>query len=357
MLNYHRTIKISSVLIASITFLSACATTDGTEDIDDTYMRSGKGPELQLPAQDGELKVSDDYRVPEGQVITNRQPQGKQLNLEPPQLLLIAGDGVREVSDSEQPTVWIRSDKQQLISYIKRFMDSQNITFDQPDEVTVATSWISDDDESAVSKRIGAYYVEGQRHKFSFSIIESNPNEVALQSKHLSNQQRQNDEWVNVETSDRVAKQFLNYFVGYYDSERTREARARILQEAKIDVELGYSDQGSLALITEREFLAVWDQLPRVLEALNLSITDRDRSEKTYYFTVPEDDDGFWSWIGEDESSKVELEPGNYQMKLQELSAGGISMSFYDAEGVMLDSSIVTRIYPEFAAEFKRGKE
>lgn len=111
-------------------------------------------------------------------------------------------------------------------------------------------------------------------------------------------------------------------------------------------------------MVTQREFLAVWDQLPRVLEGLNLEITDRDRTEMTYYFNVREPDDGFWSWFGDDENkAKVNLEPGSYQIKLSELSAGGISMSFFGAEGQLLDSSTVTRIYPDFSAEFKRGKE
>ena len=49
MLNYHKTIKTISLAVSAVVVLSACATTDGTEDIDDRYMNSDKGPELQLP--------------------------------------------------------------------------------------------------------------------------------------------------------------------------------------------------------------------------------------------------------------------------------------------------------------------
>lgn len=357
MLNYQKTIKILSLSIASALFVSACATSDGTEDIDDSYMKSPKGPQLQLPPGTSEIKATDSYRVPEGTVITQRDAKGKKLSLEPPQLLLIAGDGVWVDTERAEPTVWVRADESELIAYIERFMKSQSLAYQEPSNDTITTEWIVADGESKISERLGPYHVENQRHKFSLNIVDKKPNEVALQAKHLAYQHQVDGQWVDVETSERVAKQFLNYFVGYYDSERTREARERILQEAKIDMELGYNDQGSLALITEREVLAVWEQLPRVLTALNLEITDHDRSEQTYYFNVREPDDGFWSWFGDDENkAKVDLEPGSYQIKLVELNAGGASMNFYGAEGNLLESNIITRIYPEFSAEFKRGK-
>ncbi|GEM_PF-1549325 len=357
MLNYHKTIKTISLAVSAVVVLSACATTDGTEDIDDRYMNSGKGPELQLPPGTTEVNVTDGYRVPEGTVITNREAKGKQLTLEPPQLLLVAGDGIWEDTERQQPTVWVRGNSEELVQYIERFMTSQNISYQESGAGSVSTDWISDTDESQVSEHLGTYSFEGERHKFSLNVVDTKPNEVALQADHLAYQQNKDDQWVDVETSSRMAKQFLNYFIGYYDSERTREARERILQQAKINVELGYNDQGALALVSEREFLAVWDQMPRVLGALNLEITDRDRSEKTYYFRVNEPDDGFWSWFGSDENeAKIDLEPGDYQIKLSELNAGGVSLSFYGAEGEPLDSSTVTRIYPEFSAEFKRGK-
>ncbi|WP_223669180.1 outer membrane protein assembly factor BamC [Kangiella shandongensis] len=359
MLNYHKNIKVLALSVSAAVLVSACATSgDGSEDIDDRYMQSQKGPDLQLPPGTSEINVQDGYRVPEGAVITEREPQGKAMSLEPPQLLLVAGDGVWEDTERAEPTVWIRGDAEQLISYIERFMQSQNLSYNEPANSLVETDWITDTEDNQVAERLGSYYVDGQRHKFRLSIVDKKPNEVALQAKHIANQRYQDEQWNSVATSQRVAKQFLNYFIGYYDSARTREARQRILQQAKVDFELGYDDQGSLALITERKFLAVWEQMPRVLTALNLSITDRDRSEQTYYFNVKEPDTGFWSLFSSDnEKVKVDLEPGDYQVKLSELASGGISMSFYGAEGDKLEDNVVTRIYPEFAAEFKRGKE
>lgn len=358
MLNYPKNIKVLALSISVAILLPACASTgDGSEDIDDRYMKSQQGPALQMPADTTELEIEDSYRVPEGTVITQRDAKGKAMNLEPPQLLLVAGDGIWEDTERSKPTVWVRGDSQQLVKYIERFMKAQGIGYAEPSVQSVTTDWISDSEESAVSEYLGSYYVEGQRHKFELKIVDSKPNEVALQAIHLANQHNIDGQWTDVKTSERVAKQFLNYFIGYFDSERTREARERILQEAKVDFELGYSDKGSLALITEREFLAVWEQIPRVLTALNLSVIDRDRSAKTYYFNVKEPESGFWSWFSSDEDAKVDLEPGDYQLQLSELSTGGMAMSFYGAEGEQLDSSLVTKLYPQFSAEFKRGKE
>ena len=210
MLNYPKTIKILSLSFGSALFLAACASTDGTEEIDDRYMQSPQGPDLQLPPGTSEVSVTDGYRVPEGTVITAREAQGKKLSLEPPQLVLVAGDGVWEDTERAQPTVWIRGDQPQLVSYIERFMKSQGISYEEPSESTVTTGWVSDTDENEISERLGAYYVEGQRHKFSLDIVERKPNEVALQANHLASQQLQDDKWSDVATSERVAKQFLN---------------------------------------------------------------------------------------------------------------------------------------------------
>ncbi|AOE50065.1 outer membrane protein assembly factor BamC [Kangiella sediminilitoris] len=359
MLNYHKKTKVISLSICAAVVLSACATSgDGSEDIDDSYISSQQGPELQLPPGTTEIEVRDGYRVPEGTVITRREAEGKAMSLEPPQLLLITGDGVWVDTERTEPTVWVRSDAQQLMTYIDRFMDSQKLSYNQSGQNTIRTDWITDSDGTDLAERLGSYYVEGQRHKFELAIVDQKSNEVALQANHLASQQYREGQWIDISTSQRVAKQFLNYFIGYYDSERTREARKRILQQAKVDFELGYDDQGALALVTEREFLAVWEQMTRVLTALNLSITDRDRSEKVYYFNVKEPDSGFWSiFFDDDEAAKVALEPGDYQVRLSELYAGGVSLTFYDAEGEKLDDSTITRIYPEFVAEFKRGKE
>ncbi|NVK21427.1 MAG: outer membrane protein assembly factor BamC [Kangiellaceae bacterium] len=358
----RNTLNLSLVVTAALS-VSACSwfsANDGSEDIDDRYMQSQQGPDLQLPPNTTELKVEDQYRVPEGVVITERDAQGKMLNLEPPQLLLIGGDGVREDKEQAQPTVWVRNSGSQMMDYINRFVQQQNIALSNSSAQAIETDWISDEDESAVSQYLGSYNIEGQRHRFALKVIAESQaavggtSEVGLQAVHLANQQEIDGQWAEVQTSDRVAKQFLNYFLGFYDSERTKEARARILQEGAIDVRLGNDNQGNVALVTDRDFQSVWQQMPRVLESLNLPITDRDQSAGTYYFNVKDPDSGVWDALfGDDDEAKVNLQPGDYQIKVKELNTNGVAMTFFDSEGNLLPANKITEIYPEFSAAFR----
>lgn len=358
MLKYNKQKIQYVVAVATTLSLSGCgwfAAKDGTEEIDDRYMQSQQGPELQMPPSTSELQVSDEqYRIPEGVVITDREAKGKSLNLEPPQLLLIGGDGIREDKEQENPTVWVRNSGTEMMDYIQRFVTAKEIPVASSNQKSISTDWISDEDETVAGEYLGSYNIEGQRHRFELEVIASSDNEVGLQAKHVASEQLLNDNWSEVQTSQQIAKQFLNYFLGYYDTVRTREARARILQEGAIDFSLGTNNSGGIALVTDKGFQNVWDQLPRVIEKLNLSVTDRDQSKKTYYFNVKEPETGIWnSLFGDDNTNpKVELEPGDYQLRLSELESG-VAITFYDNQGNLLAADKVTKIYPEFSAAFR----
>ncbi|MBD3653652.1 outer membrane protein assembly factor BamC [Kangiella sp.] len=357
-LNKYKTLIILSSL-AAVSSCSWFSAKDGTEDIDDRYMRSQQGPELQVPPTAKHINVQDRYRVPEGVIITNRDAEGKKLSLDPPQLLLVGGDGVREDLEQSNPTVWIRHQDTPFMDYVSRFMSQKNIPVASSSDSQVSTDWITDDDETALANYIGSYNLDGQRHRITLEIVGQNANEISLQARNTESQRLQGEKWIAMTPSKTVASQFLNAFLGFYDSERTKEARERILEEGTINVNLSTNPQGNIALTAEREFLAVWDQLPRVLEDLNLTVSDRDQSAGIYYFNVKEPATGFWAWLWNDDEAnpKVEMEPGDYQI-LVETTASGVSMTFKDDEGNLLDPSVVTRIYPEFAASFKsRAKQ
>lgn len=352
-LNKYKTL----IILSSLATLSSCSwfsAKDGTEDIDNRYMKSQQGPELQVPPSAKHIDVQDRYRVPEGVIITNREAKGKKLSLAPPQLLLVGGDGVREDSEQSHPTVWVRHQDTPFMDYVSRFMEQNNIPVSSSTDKQVSSDWISDQDEGVFSQYIGSYNLDGQRHKVTLEVIGQNENEVAVQARNTQSQRLVDDKWVTINTSKTVASQFLNAFLGFYDTERTQEARERILEEGTISISLGTNAQGQMALTAERELMAVWEHLPSVLEDLNLSVSDRDQSAGIYYFNVKEPETGFWAWLwGDDETNpKVDMEPGDYQIHLA-TTVSGVSMTFKDNEGNLLDANVVSKIYPEFAASFK----
>ncbi len=345
-------LAISSVALSTLSGCSWFSANDGREDIDDSYLKSRQTVELQLPAGVNEIKPNDNYQIPEGAVIVNRQAKGQGLGLEPPQLLLTSGDGVREDLDAEHPTVWLRGQSSRLNEYFDGFVSSNNINVSTKDSKRLATDWLSDDDDG-IGEGLGSYNIDDQRHKFELTMIADSGNEFGLQALHTASEQEIDGEWVKVETSDRVAKQFLNQFIGYYDGVRDTEARARVLAEGVIETRLGTNSKGHIAMVTERDLQSVWQQTPAVLEALNLPIVDRDQSKGLFFFKV-EDSDGFFSSLFSDkEEAKVELEPGDYRLQLETLAQGGTSITFENEAGERLAASLVGKIYPDFKAAYR----
>ncbi len=337
--------------------LSGCSwfsANDGREDIDDSYLKSRQDRELQIPAEVTEIQEGDLYQIPQGAVIVNRDPKGQMLGLEPPQLLLSSGDGVREDQDAEHPTVWLRGQSSRFTEFVEGFASSNNVPVISKNNRNFLTDWLSDEDEG-LGEGLGSYNIDGQRHKFNLSLVAENANEFAVQAVHSASEQEIDGQWRQIETSDRVAKQFLNQFIGYYDGIRDREARARILAEGSIDTRLGTNPQGHIAIVTEREKAAVWQQTPAVLEYLNLVITDRDQSEGTFYFKVEEPSGFFSSIFSDTKDVKVDLAPGDYRIDIEDIAIG-TSISFKNEQGERLSPNLVGKIYPEFSAAYRSRK-
>ncbi len=355
MLKYNKQ-KLLLILAATGSLsLSGCSwfsANDGSEDIDDSYLKSRQATQLQIPADVSEIKQEDNYQIPEGAVIVNRDPKGKLLGLEPPQLLLTSGDGVREDTEAKHPTVWLRGQSGRLVEYFDGFVAAHNIQVENKDSKSLNTSWLSDDDEG-LGEGLGSYNIDNQRHKFQLAMIADSGNEFGIQATHTASEQEIEGQWVEVQTSDRVAKQFLNQFIGYYDGVRDGEARARILAEGVIDTRLGTNSQGHIAMVSERDMQSIWQQTPAVLNFLNLPIVDRDQSQNTFYFKVEEASGFFASIFSDNKEAKVKLEPGNYRLQLEALSQGGTSISFTDEDGIRLSPTLVGQIYPNFKAAYR----
>ncbi len=336
--------------------LSGCSwfsANDGREDIDESYLNSKQGKDLQIPANANEIIQNDSFQIPEGAVIVNRQAKGSLLSLEPPQLLLTGGDGVREDTDASYPTVWLRGQSSELKSFLDGFVEANSIKIDTVSNQALTTGWLSDEEEG-LGEGLGSYNIDDQRHKFSLNLIAENANEFAVQAIHLTSQQEIDGNWKDISTSNRVAKQFLNQFIGYYDGVRDRQARARILEEGIIETRLGTNPNGDIAIVSDRDFQAIWQQTPAVLESLNLPIIDRDQSQGLFFFKVAEDS-GFWSSLfGKNTNSRVDMLPGNYRILIDTLANGGSSISFQNEAGEKLSPNLVGKIYPEFKAAFRK---
>lgn len=352
----HNKQKILPILAAvSVVTLSGCtwfSANDGREDLDEAYLESRQGAELQLPSDVTEIKQNDNYLIPEGAVIVNREPKGNLLGLEPPQLLLTSGDGIREDKDAKHPTVWIRGESNRLGEYIDGFVSSNNIGVINKSNQSLNTDWLSDDNDG-IGAGLGSYNVDGQRHKFELAMIADSGNEFGIQAIHSASEQEVDGQWISVATSERVAKQFLNQFIGYYDGLRDREARNRVIAEGIIDTRLGTNPKGDIALVTDRDVRDIWQQTPEVLKSLNLKVTDRDESKGIFYFESVDASGIFYFLFGDGEAAKVDLEPGSYRMVFEILGAGGTSVTFETEQGEPLSANLVGKIYPDFKAAYR----
>lgn len=342
------------ILCATTLSLSGCALfsdNDGREDIDDSYLQSQQDRDLQLPGRTTEIQQHDLYRIPEGAVIVNRQPKGQALGLEPPQLLLAMGDGVREDNNAAYPTVWLRGSSSRLKQLFQEFAQSNGFQATAINRNNLTTDWISDEMEG-IGQALGAYNIDGQRFRFDLSMVAESANEFGLQSKAIDSQQNIDGQWVNIENSNRVAKQFLNQFIGYYDGVVSTEARERVMADAVIDTRLGTNANGNIAIVTNRSPQDVWQKTPAVLDSLNVIMTDRDQKTDTFYFKVEEEAGLFTSLFTNTRDPKIDIAPGDYRLEIKAHN-GGTALTFMDNEGNELAPNIVGAIYPEFAAAYR----
>lgn len=129
----------------------------------------------------------------------------------------------------------------------------------------------------------------------------------------------------------------LNSFVTQYDFNYRQFAIKQQQERGLISLNMGFDNKGNASLVTEQEYLLVFERFTGLLESLNFAITELDDKTGLIAATYDKPDASVWDSIWGDDLSELPLESGKYQILIEKLQTGGTSLTWMDGEGETLE--------------------
>ena len=349
--------------------LSGCGWLYGKDglirDTEHDYLNARQSAPLQMPTQLAGFQPKDQYPVPPLGAKGAQAPVGEALDVSPPALVLSSGDGVNGIQEAVIPQALIVGEDSQLWQRLNDFLASNTIAVEQQDEGRgqLVTGWVQTEEIGWFRDWIIGDDIEAYRWQYQFNIQPGErPNERLISAQAVKAEALNEDEgWQAMPATRRNSVDILNQFLGYYDEQKTKAARARVLAaRAGITVELWQNEASQTGLLAQSGIDNVWEATPAVLERLGFIQEDKDTTKRLYYFKLEEGEEGgFWDWLfGDDRDDQVrlELEPGEY---LVQLNAVGdrTGLLFSKADGDALDAATMTKLFPVLSDAFAERRQ
>lgn len=351
------------VLVVSATsLLSGCSWLYGEKglihDSTNDYLKAEQTKPLDLPSDYDKSRLSNELPVPELKGKASSAPVGKQLDRKPPLQILAVSQGMRVNRVSENPGVFWMKDMEEFKSQLKAFFEYKGVAIEMQGS-EVVTDWIVEDNEAWWRSVFGTVLPRFERNRYKVDLGPGERNgEVSIVVKHIAHQKMPYDEdkWVELSLSNKIATEFLNEFVGYMDY-LDRLENAKMLQKMRrgFVVKLSKDSDRNAALVAEADWRTVWLKTPKVLEPFGFTLTDRDRAQATYFFEFEPNEPGFFaSMFSDDEGVALDLEEGAYQAIVGGRDEGPVTITLIDLDGNPLSDGKMAQIFPYLAEAFGR---
>ena len=357
--------KLLFLLSCTIT-LTGCGWLYGEEglvkDNEYTYLDSKVGNALIIPEGMDDIRIVDEYPIPDITPEAANYPTGKELTQLAPTLILAVdvNSGVFTRDEKYAPTVWFRIKEIEVWQALVTYLQKNNIPVENKKigEGVIETDWIIEDESSIIGDWFGSDDIKAMRYKYRFTLTKSKKRNLQLLSvqNFASQSMGYETSWKDDNKSRVQAIEFMNGFLGTWSQQRDLEARRRVLAANKgIELELGHDNNDNPAMMARADFLQSWERLARVLESLGFEIDDKDQTLGIYFvsYSGVETDsfiDSIKFWKSSD-NNELPLKEGEYQLNLSALSeTTAITMFTKDGKAISVDA--LNKIYPDFAEQF-----
>lgn len=148
----------------------------------------------------------------------------------------------------------------------------------------------------------------------------------------------------------------LNSIIDRVSKEEIIISQKNKAKAPEVNLEPGIDKLGNAALITPQKLDVTWSQLEGVFEALQLNVTDKDRSKSTYFVRYENEKPSFWSSLWSSKAEiKLPLNAGEYQVVLAKQDQG-TAIVFKDKDGEVLSADAVLGLYPSFVTAIKNTR-
>ena len=346
--------------------VSGCGWLYGEEgfvkDNEYTYLDSKVGKVLIIPEGMDEIRIVDEFPIPDISPEALDLPVGRDLTLLAPILILAvdANSGVFTRDEKYAPTVWFRIKEIEVWQALINYLEANNIPIEHKKiaEGVIETDWIMQDESSLLGEWFDSDEVQAVRFKFRFTLSKSKKRKLQLLSvqNFASQILDYEDSWKDDHTSRVQAITFMNGFLGTWSQQRDLDARRRVLAANRgIELELGHDNNDNPAMMARADFLQSWERLAKVLESLGFEIDDKDQTLGIYFVSysgVGTDSfiDSMKFWKSSDKND-LPLREGKYQLNLSALT-NTTAITMYTKEGSAISVDELNKIYPDFAEQF-----
>ena len=350
-----------AVILLTVSVTTGCSYIYGEDGLikDRTYeyIDARQAKALKIP---GDLTQEDSVNYAQVPAIGKKAqgaPSGKALEVGAPVQLLAVLDNMRINKQSEHPSVFISDSATNIWQAIVKMFEENEITPAVIDnnQFYMDSGWVAVDERGVWLGIENREEVDEFRAKFKVTIAPGNlKGEQNLTVERIQAQKYNDDsdKWENQPTFWQDSAEMLNLIISSYDvsvSSREQEMRKQVIAGFKVN--LGKDTENNAALVTAAGKEDVWQKLPRVLEALQFEMSDRDRTLMTYFIEYKYEEPGFFASLFDDEVEKLPLEPGNYQVTLSEVGEQ-TAITFKDGSGLPLEASLMVKLYPNLSKLF-----
>ena len=341
--------------IAASVLLAGCSMFDGSQGDATAPQRSVESIKvpagLQQPARPGQFDIpATDAAVAD-------------VEIKAPSLVLATASSSRVEEGERLARVWFdRNDfTGDLIPFLQHALTAQfaeqGVSLQQTDEkgLEYTTGWIKRSDETGFWFWKSTSETEQARFKLLF---EPRPHgrSTSLTVTMLEHEYFVAENKLAGREAHRQEVALLNQIIDRVGKEEIAVALANKAKAPDVSVEPGLDSDGNPALLSSQSVDVVWSQLEAVFTALNLTVTDMNRSSFTYYLDYQKPEQGFWSSIwGNDAPIQLPLQDGEYQLVLKR-NNNGTAMTIQNSSGEALSADMVLALHDPFVQAVRQAR-
>jgi outer membrane protein assembly factor BamC len=298
---------------------------------------------LQQPAKPGQYDIPNSKHP--DTMVSERSPT-----------LILATAASSRVDEGEKQAR-VRFDRTEvtgdLIPFLQQMLQKQfteqniSLTAVDQDELIYTTDWINTNQEQGFWFWSSTSLVD--RARFTITLDPKPHGRSAnLTVKMLEHEYFSPSAKLTDNDSHRQEVDLLNSIIDRIGKEEviiTQQNRNKI---PDVNLEPGLDKAGNAVLITPQTIDVTWSQLETLFAALNLNVTDRDRSKYTYFLRYEKTKPGFWSSLWSSKTVPVlPLSAGEYQLVLAKHEMG-TAITVKDNEGNALSAETILSLHQPF---------
>ncbi|MDX3773721.1 outer membrane protein assembly factor BamC [Chromatiaceae bacterium AAb-1] len=345
---WAKSVVVASILLTGCSLFSSDQVESSRNEPSAVDLKIPQG--LSSPARPGQYDIPPVAAEPSA--VTTRAPA----------LILATAASSRIEEEEKLARVWFERNEytDDLVPFVQQnissFFSQQNTSVQtSSDGLRYETDWITQYDET------GFWFWKSQqpREQARYLLnIEPRPHgrTASLTVKMLEHQYFQQGGALNSADQRRQEIDLLNQVINAVAVTEVEIARANRAREPEMTLEAGMDASGNAVLLTAQSVDVAWTQLEQLFPALNLAVTDINRSVLTYYVTYSKPERGFWSRLwGSATMPELPLAEGDYQVVLSR-NGNGAAISFRDNEGQLLPANVINELYDPIVSAVRSAR-